>query len=158
MSCDTVIVLLLSQFFVSKLEHSSFKFLGMHVKQTEDFSVSIRQDTKSIKDLPPGVDSLKEEEKQGVLKSLVGQLLYLYLTRPDLTFLISDLAKSSSKTLNERLHVARALLRKVRVLAKSIIYRNTGKSAIDLCCYVDASYNQATDSGIKFNGVSSVGK
>ena len=37
---DTVIVPLLSQFSISKLEHSSFKFLGMHVKQTEDFSVT----------------------------------------------------------------------------------------------------------------------
>ena len=67
---------------------------------------------------PLGADFLKEEEKQGVLKSLVGQLLYLH--RPDLTFLISDLARSSSKTSDERLRVARALLRKVRELAKSI--------------------------------------
>ena len=35
--------------------------------------------------------------------------------------------------------------------ARSIFYRQTGKSTIDLRCYVDASYNQATDSGIKFN-------
>ena len=111
---DTVIVPLLSQFSISKLEQPSFKFLGMHVKQTADFAVSLRQDTKSIKDLPPSADSLKEEEKQSVLKSLVGQLLYLDLTRPDLTFWISDQARSSSKTLDERLHVARALLRKVR--------------------------------------------
>ena len=113
--------------------------------------MSLRQDTKSIKDLPPGVDSLKEEEKESVLKFLVGQLLYLDLTRPDLTFFISDLARSSSKTSDERLRVARALLRKVREPAKSIIYRNTRKSASDLRCYMDASYNQSTDSGIKFN-------
>ena len=74
---------------------------------------------------------LEEEEKQGILKSLIGQLLYLDLTRPDLTFLISDLARSSSKTSDERLHVARALLRQVRVPAKSIVYRPTGKSTID---------------------------
>ena len=94
---------------------------------------------------------MKEEEKQSVLKSLVGQLLYLDLTRPDLTFLITDLSRSSSKTLDERLHVARALLRKVREPAKIIIYHNTRKSTIDLRCYVDTSYNQSTESGIKFN-------
>ena len=126
---DTVIVPLLSQFSISKLEQSSFKFLGIHVKQTADFAVSLRQDTKSIKNLAPGVDSLKEEEKQSVLKSLVGQLLYLDLTRRDLTFFISDIARSSSKTSDERLRVARALLRKVREPAKSIIYRDTRKSA-----------------------------
>ena len=81
--------------------------------------------------------------------SLVGQLLYLDLTRPDLTFLISDLARSSSKTSDERLRVARALLKKVREQAKSIIYRETRKSTIDLRCYVNAS--QPTESGIKFN-------
>ena len=116
------------QFSISKLEQSSFKFLGMHIKQTDDFSVHIRQDTKSIKNLPPGADFLKEEEKQGILKSLVGQLLYLDLTRPDLTFLISDLARSSSKTSDERLRMARALLRQVREPAESIVYRPTGKS------------------------------
>ena len=50
----TVLVPLLSQFSISKLEHSSFKFLGLHIKQTDDISVHIRQDTKSIKSLPPG--------------------------------------------------------------------------------------------------------
>ena len=68
---DSVIVPLLSQFSISKIEHSSFKFLGMCINQTADFAVSLAQDTKSIKDLPLGVDSLKEEEKQSVLKSLV---------------------------------------------------------------------------------------
>ena len=103
----------------------------MHIKQTDDFSVHIKQDTKSIKSLPPGADILKEEEKQGILKSLVGQLLYLDLTRPDLTFLISGLARSSSKTSDERIRVARVLLRQVREQAKSIVYRPTG---IDLRC------------------------
>ena len=102
----------------------------MHIKQTNDFSVHIKQDTKSIKNLPPGEDFLKEEEKQGILKSLVGQLLYLDLTRPDLTFLISDLARSSSKTSDERLRVARVLLQQVREPAKSIVYRPTGKSTM----------------------------
>ena len=75
----------------------------MHIKQTDDFSMHISQDMKSIKSLPAGADSLKEEEKQTLLKSLVGQLLYLDLTRPDLAFLISDLACSLSKTMGERL-------------------------------------------------------
>ena len=80
----------------------------------------------------------------------MGQLLYLDLTRPDLAFLISDLARSSSKISDERLHVARVLLRQVRKPVKSIVYSQTGKSTIDLRCYVDASYNQATDTGVKF--------
>ena len=94
----------------------------MRLKQTADFSVSFSQDTKSIKDLPQGVDSLTEEKKQSILKSLVGQLLYLDLTLPDLAFLISDLSRSSSKTSDEILRVARALLKKVRELAKRIFY------------------------------------
>ena len=107
----TVLVPLLGQFSISKLEQSSFKFLGMHIKQADDFSVRIKQDTKSIKSLPQGADFLQEEEKQALLKSLVGQLLYLDLTRPDLAFLISDLARSSSKTTAKRLRMARILLR-----------------------------------------------
>ena len=63
---NTVLVPLLGQFSISKLEQSSFKFFGMHIKQTDDFSVHIWQDTKSIKNLPQGADFLKEEEKQGI--------------------------------------------------------------------------------------------
>ena len=142
---------LLSQFSISKIEKSEFKYLGMRLKQTADLAVSLSQDTKSIKDLPQGVNSLTEEEKQSALKSLVGQLLYLDLTQPDLAFLILDLSRSSSNTLDKRLRVARALLKKVREPAKSIIYHDTCRSSIDLRCYVDASYNQSTESGIKFN-------
>ena len=139
----TILVPLLNQFSISKLEQGSFKFLGMYLKQTED--------SKTVNSLPPGVDSLPEEEKQTLLKSLVGQLLYLDLSSPDLAFMISDLARSSSKTMDERLRVARVLLRNVIEPAKSIIYRLTGKSCIDIHCHVDASYNQATDTGVKFN-------
>ena len=71
--------------------------------------------------------------------------------RCDLAFLISDLSWSSSKTSDERLRVARALLKKVREPAKSIIYHYTRRSSIYLWCYVDASYDQSTESGIKFN-------
>ena len=92
-----------------------------------------------------------EEKKQSILKSLVGQLLYLDLTRPDLAFLIWDLSRSSSKTSDERLRVARSLLKKVREPAKSIVYHETLRSTLDLRCYVDASYNQSTESGVKFN-------
>ena len=66
----SILVPLLGQFLISKLEQSSFKFLGMHIKQGDDFSVHIKQDTKSIKNLPTGADSLKEDEKQTLLKSL----------------------------------------------------------------------------------------
>ena len=148
---NSVMVPLLSQFSISKIEKSEFKFLGMRLKQMADFAVSLSQDTKSIKDLPQGVDSLMEEEKQSVLKSLVSQLLYLDLTRPDLAFLITDLSRSSSKTSDERLRGVRALLKKVKEPAKSIIYHDTRRSSMDLSCYVDASYNQSTESGIKFN-------
>ena len=98
-----------------------------------------------------GVDSILEEKKKGLLKSLVSQLLYLDLTRPDLAFMISDLSHSSSKTSDERLRVAKALLKRVRVPAKSIIYTETNSSILDLVRYVDASYNQATESGVRFN-------
>jgi len=95
---STILVPLLNQFSISKLEQGSFKFLGMHLEQSDDFSVRITQDSKAVKSLPPGVDSLPEEEKHTLLKSLMGQLLYLDLSRPDLAFMISDLARSSSKT------------------------------------------------------------
>ena len=43
-------------------------------------SMSLSQDTKSIKDLPTDVDSFTEEKKPSVFKSLISQLLYLDLT------------------------------------------------------------------------------
>ena len=100
---------------------------------------------------PPGCRFFAGRGETGNFEVSGRSTMYLDLTRPDLTFLISDLARSSSKTSDERLRVARALLRQVREPAKSIVYRPTGKSTITLRCYVGASYNQATDSGIKFN-------
>ena len=47
--------------------------------------------------------------------------------------------------------MARALLRRVRKPAKSIVYSETNRSTLDLVCYVNTSYNQATDSGVRFN-------
>ena len=81
----------MTRFSISKIEKKDFKFLGMRLTQSDDFTVSISQDTKSIKELPQGVDSFSEEKKRSFLKSLVGQLLYLDLTQPDLAFMISDL-------------------------------------------------------------------
>ena len=49
----TTVLVPLGQFSISKLEQSSFKFLGMHIKQADDFSVHIKEDTKLIKSLPP---------------------------------------------------------------------------------------------------------
>ena len=69
-----------------------FKFLGMRLTSSDYFSVNITQDTNSIKELTQGVDSFSEEKKRSFLKSLVGQLLYLDLTQPDLAFMISDLS------------------------------------------------------------------
>ena len=119
----------------------------MKVVQSSDYSVSISQDTKSIKDLPDGVGSLTEEEKAGLLKQLEGQMLYLDLTRPDLMISV-DLSRSSSKTPDERLEVARALL--IREPVKSIVYTNLITEKLDLVCFVYASSNQNTVSWVRF--------
>ena len=48
--------------------------------------MSISQDTKAIKDLLAGAGSLTEENKAGLLKQFIGQMLNLDLTQPDLTY------------------------------------------------------------------------
>ena len=75
-------------------------------------------------------------------------MLYLDLTRPDLKYLISDLSRSSSKTPDERLMVARAILKRVRELVKSIVYTRSNTEKLDLVCFVDGSYNQNIVSGV----------
>ena len=90
---------------------------------------------------------MTQEKKAGLLKQLVG------LTRPDLMYMISDLSRSSSKTPDERLMVARALLKRVREPVKSIVYPSSDSSnteKLDLVCFIDASYNQNTVSGVRF--------
>ena len=104
----------------------------MRIVQSLDFSMSISQDSKAIKDLPAGAGSLTEEKKVGLLKQLEGQMLYLNLTRPDLTYMISDLSSSSFKTPDERLMVARALLKRVREPVKSNVYTSSNTEKLDL--------------------------
>ena len=118
----------------------------MKLTQWDDFSVSITQDAKSIKELPVGVDSFSEQKKKSLLKSLVSQLLYLtlpyetWLSLYDIwliTFLFKDIGRKtpSSKGFTQ----------------KSFIYTKTNSSILDLVCYVDASYNKATEFGVHFN-------
>ena len=63
--------------------------------------------------------------------------------RPDMTYMTSDLSRSSSQTPDERLVVAEALPKRVRS-KKYCIYTCSNKEKWDLVCFVDASYNQNT--------------
>ena len=50
----TILVPLLGQFSISKLEQSSFKFLGMHIKQAVDFLRAHQARYKVDKESPHG--------------------------------------------------------------------------------------------------------
>ena len=74
-----VIVLLLSQFSISKIEKKHFKFLDMRLTQTDNFCVRMSQDAQSIKELLQGVDSFSEREKTESLEVTIRPVTLLRL-------------------------------------------------------------------------------
>ena len=134
-----VITPMLSQFCISKVERGAFNFLK--IAQSLDFFVSLSQDTKAFKVLQSCGRILDGKESRN---NKTGQFLYLDLTRPDLKYMVSELSRSSSKTPDVRLVVARALLKRVKEPIKSITYSSSNMKKLDLVCSVDASYNQNT--------------
>ena len=65
----------------------------MKIVQTVDFSMSLSQDTKTIKDLPAVVGSLMVKKKVELLRQLVGLTTRSVLYSLDLTYMISDLSR-----------------------------------------------------------------
>ena len=125
---DTVIKALCSEFNISKKLLSNFEFTGMKITQNKDKTIHVDQKryAKTIEGIPPGHNNLTSAEKNKALRRIVGQCLYLTLTRPDICFLVNQISRSSSYNRDQRFLMSARLLKMLKVDMPPLIYRHLG--------------------------------
>jgi hypothetical protein len=124
--------------------------------------MSIRTDDKSrillnqnqyseeLEDVSKDVEKATEEKKKTILRGVVGKLLYLNLTRPDLSFRTNILSRIPASTdLDEKIKEARDLVKVARQYPLEIKYGKIGSlNQLSLEVYADASFG-GVEKGIR---------
>ena len=96
---DTVVKAICSEFSISKKLLSNFEFTGMKVSQGKDMTIKVdqRRYARTIEGIPPSHNDLTHAEQNKALRRIVGQCLYLTLTRPDIFFLVNQINSISKR-------------------------------------------------------------
>ena len=88
-------------------------------------------------------------EQDKALRRIVGQCLYLTLTRPDICFLVNQISRSSSYNRDQRFLMSARLLKMLKVDMPPLIYRHLEPlETLYVELYTDASYRKV-DNGVK---------
>ena len=128
--------------------HSMFEYLGLHLIQNSDYSISVNQTsfTKSIKKilLPPNCsnDDLLSTEAREMFRSAVGQLTWLSgISRPEIAYHVCVAATvASSATVRDALQLNK-VIKRVQNSTSFITYPSLEFSTIHVRVYTDGSYN-----------------
>ncbi|KAJ0825597.1 putative RNA-directed DNA polymerase [Helianthus annuus] len=76
-------------------------------------------------------------------QKLIGKLLYLSLTRPDISYAVQYLSQYMHKPCQSHLDIALRLLRYLKLCpGKGVMFRKTGN--LDIMCYVDSDWAKCT--------------
>ena len=113
--------------------------------RTEGTNIFMNQSQyiEELEDVPAGMeDSMSEDKLKAFLRQVVGKLLYLNLSRPDLAFKVNSLAKISSSTdLKEKVKEARSLIKEIKSTQLEIKYSRLGDlNDLYLEVYADAAF------------------
>ena len=154
--CQEFAALMGSEFEMSMMGELSF-FLGLQIKQTPH-GTSICQE-KYIKELlkkfqmldakpintPMGTNSKLDADEPGpkvnetMYRGIIGSLLYLTASRPDIVFSVGMCARFQSCPKESHLKAAKRILRYLKGTEDLVLYYPSGDS-FDLVGYADADY------------------
>ena len=84
------------RFKISKDQEGNFTYTGMAVWTDSKGQVHMNQNNyiKEMEEIPTGIeDDMTDKWCKGVIRQAVGKLLYLNLTRPDISFKINMLSR-----------------------------------------------------------------
>ena len=105
--------------------------------------------SNSVKNpIVPGVRLIKNEERAKVnatmYKQLVGSLIYLTTTRPDLMYMVSLISRFMASPIELHLQAAKRVLRYVKgTVDLRVFYRKEGNG--ELMAYTDSDYARNVD-------------
>ena len=139
------------RFKVSKDQLDKFVYTGMSIR-TDKSKIILNQTQYSdeLEDVPKDAEAETEERKKTILRGVVGKLLYLNLTRPDLSYRTNILSRIPAGTdLNQKITEARELIDVARKHPLEIRYGKIGSlNQLSLEVYADASF-AGVEKGIK---------
>ncbi|GKA50492.1 retrovirus-related pol polyprotein from transposon TNT 1-94 [Tanacetum coccineum] len=149
--CDQFSNIMCSKFKMSMMGKISF-FLGLQISQSPR-DIFINQSKYALESLKKyGMESSDpvDEDTQGKAvdathyRGMVGTLMYLTASRPDLTFAICMCARYQAKPIEKQLHAVKRIFKYLRgIVNRGLWYLKD--SSIDLTAYADTDHTGCQD-------------
>ena len=138
------------RFKISKDQEGNFTYTGMAIWTDSKGQVHLNQNKyiEEMEEIPVGVeDDMSDEKCKGVIRQAVGKLLYLNLTRPDLSFKINMLSRlTPGENQRDKVKQARELIAEVKKSKVEIKYVSLGSlDSLYLEVHADAAFGNVED-------------
>jgi len=117
------------RFRVSKDQIDRLVYTGMSIRTDDKYRIHLNQNqySEELTEVSKDAEKATEEKKRTTLRGVVGKLLYLNLTRPDLSFKTNILSRIPAGTnLDEKIKDARELVEEARRTPLEIRYAKIG--------------------------------
>ena len=135
-------------------ENTAFRYLGIDLRQHEDFSIELSQSSfaKSIQSIecPAGLskDQPAPDDLKAALRAVIGKLNWISLiSRPEISFEVSTLASKQQTASVHDISQANRLICRVQNEPASIYFPCLNPSTLHVQLYTDASFNSLPNNG-----------
>jgi len=138
------------RFKISKDQEGNFTYTGMSIWTDAKGNVHLNQNKyiDEMEEVPKGVeDGMTDEKCKALIRQVVGKLLYLNLTRPDLSFKINMLSRlTPGENQQDKVKQARELVEEIKKTKLEIQYGPLGSmDSLYLEIHADASFGNVED-------------
>jgi len=141
---------ILKRFKISKDQEGKFTYTGMAVWTDTKGNIYLNQNKyiEEIEELPEGLEDDKtDDDCRGIIRKVVGKLLYLNLTRPDISFKTNKLSRMlPGENMKDKVKEARELIREVKKTKVEIRYGAVGNlEGLYLEVHADAAFGNVDE-------------
>ena len=151
----SVIVKLKQTFQISTEETTMFKYLGVHLKRTNNGIYATQQKyTEGLQELEIQPTRFKEkdspinDDEREMLRSVIGKLSWLATqTRPDLSYDVCELSTNLKNGTVELLMKANKVIKKAKYNKVFLHFPPLDLDNLVVRCYADASFGNLPDGG-----------
>ena len=153
---ETVIDEIRKKFQIGKEFTEAFTYLGMNLKQNQDKSIIIDQDSYIASIEPIAISSqdskepskLLSEHQKSLLRGLIGQLNWIAgITRPEIRFQVSEISTRITKSTIKEIKDINKVVQYVKTNRSFIKIPQIEEKSLHIKVYADASYGNLHDGG-----------
>ena len=147
---DEVVDEIKKRFKISKDQEGNFTYTGMSIWTDSKGNVHLNQNKyiEEMEEIPKGIEEDMTDEKcKALIRQAVGKLLYLNLTRPDISFKINMLSRlTPGENQRDKVKQARELISEIKKTKVEIKYGPLGSlDSLYLEIHADASFGNVDD-------------